>query len=91
MIEWAFRAYLRNWRQMVILFVMTRGVGALFYVLAAGSSVGGGPASLLPMAGRPGGEVTPTMLLLLGSLAIADLVFVQPTSTAAIVRAGGGA
>ena len=91
MIEWAFRAYLRNWRQLVILVVATRGAVVLLYVLAAGSSDVGGPASLLPMAGRPAGEVTPTMLLLLGSLAIADFVFVQPISTAAIIRAGVGA
>lgn len=89
-LEWAFRAYLRNWRQLVILVVVTRGVIALLYVLAAGSSGVGGPASLVPWAGQPSAELTPAMLLLLGSLAIADLLFVQPTSTAAIVRAGVG-
>lgn len=90
MIEWAFRAYLRNWRQLVILVVVTRGIVSLLYVLAAGSSGVAGPSSLIPMAGQSSAEFTPAMLLLLGSLAIADLVFVQPTATAAIVRAGVG-
>jgi hypothetical protein len=90
MIEWAFRAYLRNWRQLVILVVVTRGVVSLLYVLAAGSTGMVGPASLLPLPGQPSTEATPAMLLLLGAIAFTDLVFVQPTSTAAIVRAGVG-
>jgi hypothetical protein len=92
MIEWAFRAFVANWRQLVLIVVVTRGAVTLLYLLAGGGPVAGGAATTTSLL-RPGATATlsPGLTAALVVLGVADFLLLQPLYTAAITRASVGA
>jgi Membrane domain of glycerophosphoryl diester phosphodiesterase len=93
MIEWAFRAFLGNWRQLVLIVLVTRGAITLLYLIAgAGVAPGsGGIGATTSLVGPDATRPSPGVIAVLVVLGIADFVVLQPLYTAAITRASVGA
>jgi hypothetical protein len=93
MIEWAFRAFVANWRQLVLIVLVTRGAITLLYLIAGADVVaGGGSIGATTSFVRPDGAMPPPgILAVLVVLGVADFVVLQPLYTAAMTRASVGA
>jgi hypothetical protein len=89
MIEWSFRTFVRNWRQLALIVLVTRGLVTLLYLLAGGAAAAtGGAVGPTTLVLRPGeGSLSGSEIAIIAVLAIVDFVVVEPAFTAALGRA----